>query len=59
MAKKSLYVNFATTEGIANYAWLNKADTGNEFSDNKYKVTAEERKKVATVFHKMYICDDS
>lgn len=39
MAKKSLYVNFATTEGVANYAWLNKADTGNEFSDNKYKVT--------------------
>lgn len=39
MAKKSLYVNFATTEGVANYAWLNKADTGNEYSDNKYKVT--------------------
>ena len=39
MAKQSLYVNFATTEGTANYAWLNKADEGNEFSDNKYKVT--------------------
>ncbi len=39
MAKKSLYVNFATTEGVANYAWLNKPDQGNEFSDNKYKVT--------------------
>ena len=39
MSKKSLYVNFATTEGTANYAWLNKPDTGNEFSDDKYKVT--------------------
>tara|TARA_B110001452_G_C15070963_1_gene373792 strand:+ start:143 stop:721 length:579 start_codon:yes stop_codon:yes gene_type:complete len=39
MAKKSLYVNFATTEGVANYAWLNKPDQGNEFSDNKFKVT--------------------
>lgn len=40
MAKKqSLYVNFASQAGIANYAWLNKPDTGSDFSDNKYKVT--------------------
>ena len=39
MSKKSLYVNFATTTGIANYAWLNKPDTGSEYSDGKYKVT--------------------
>lgn len=39
MAKQSLYVNFATTEGVANYAWLNKPDTGSDFSDGKYKVT--------------------
>lgn len=38
-AKKSLYVNFASTTGVANYAWLNKADEGSEFSDGKYKVT--------------------
>ena len=39
MSKKSLYVNFATPTGIANYAWLNKPDTGSEYSDDKYKVT--------------------
>ena len=39
MAKQSLYVNFASSEGTANYAWLNKPDTGSEYSDNKYKVT--------------------
>lgn len=38
-AKKSLYVNFASTTGVANYAWLNKPDVGSEFSDGKYKVT--------------------
>ena len=40
MAKKqSLYVNFATTAGTAHFAWLNKPDTGSEYSDGKYKVT--------------------
>jgi len=39
MSKKSLYVNFASATGIANYAWLNKPDTGSEYSDGKYKVT--------------------
>lgn len=39
MSKKSLYVNFATSTGIANYAWLAKPDTGSEYSDGKYKVT--------------------
>jgi hypothetical protein len=37
--KKSLYVNFATTAGTAQFAWLNKPDTGSEYSDGKYKVT--------------------
>jgi len=37
--KKSLYVNFATTVGTANFAWLNKPDVGSEYSDGKYKVT--------------------
>ena len=37
--KKSLYVNFATTVGTAHFAWLNKPDTGSEYSDGKYKVT--------------------
>lgn len=37
--KKSLYVNFATTAGTAHFAWLNKPDTGSEYSDGKYKVT--------------------
>ena len=36
---KSLYVNFATTAGTAHFAWLNKPDTGSEYSDGKYKVT--------------------
>ena len=39
MSKKSLYVNFATTAGTAHFAWLNKPDTGSEYSDGKYKVT--------------------
>jgi len=38
-AKKSLYVNFASSTGVANYAWLNKPDEGSEYSDGKYKVT--------------------
>lgn len=37
--KKSLYVNFATTVGTAHFAWLNKPDTGSEYSDGKFKVT--------------------
>jgi len=37
--KKSLYVNFSTTAGVAHFAWLNKPDTGSEFSDGKFKVT--------------------
>lgn len=37
--KKSLYVNFATTAGTAHFAWLNKPDTGSEYSDGKFKVT--------------------
>jgi len=36
---KSLYVNFATTAGTAHFAWLNKPDTGSEYSDGKFKVT--------------------
>lgn len=39
MSKKSLYVNFATTAGTAHFSWLNKPDTGSEYSDNKYKTT--------------------
>lgn len=39
MSKKSLYVNFVTATGTANYAWLAKPDTGSEYSDGKYKVT--------------------
>lgn len=39
MSKKSLYVNFATATGTANFAWLAKPDTGSEYSDGKYKVT--------------------
>ena len=39
MSKKSLYVNFATTAGTAHFAWLNKPDTGSEYSDGIYNVT--------------------
>ena len=37
--EKSNYVNFTTTAGRANFTWLNKPDTGSEYSDGKYKVT--------------------
>lgn len=47
--KQSLYVNFASQAGIANYAWLNKPDTGSDFSDNKYKVTVAWNKDDAFV----------
>ncbi len=49
MSKKSLYVNFATSTGLANYAWLNKPDTGSEYSDGKYKVTVAWNKDDAFV----------
>lgn len=47
--KKSLYVNFATTAGTSHFAWLNKPDTGSEYSDGKYKVTVAFQKDDAVI----------
>jgi hypothetical protein len=39
MSQKKKLPKVATPEGVAAYAWVNKPDSGNEYSDDKYKVT--------------------
>lgn len=39
MSQKKKLPKVATPEGVAAYAWINKPDSGNEYSDDKYKVT--------------------
>lgn len=39
MSQKKKLPKVATPAGVAAYAWVNKRDSGNEYSDDKYKVT--------------------
>lgn len=38
-AAKKFYKKFASPPAMCSYAWLDQPDTGNKYSDNKYKVT--------------------